>query len=236
MKTTQCLFLLGLRQILRDGMLLVLLPAPFLAGLVLKLGVPLLETLLVARWSFSLVPWYWMIDGFLFCLTPMFMAMICAFLLLEERDDGLCAYYQITPAAGKAYLAARIGIPMVCALVLTLLAGALFSFSSLSWMTLFAGALMSTLTGVFLAMMVVSVAGNRVEGLAVSKLMGISFLGLILVGLVPAPYHYGLALLPSFWIGRLLRGGISVMTLTGGLTVCIFWIVLFTRRFLRRVS
>ena len=59
-----------------------------------------------------------MIDGFLLCLTPMFMAMICAFLLLEERDDGLCAYYQITPAAGKAYLAARIGIPMVCALVL----------------------------------------------------------------------------------------------------------------------
>lgn len=56
-------------------------------------------------------------------------------------------------------------------------------------------------------MMVISAAGNRVEGLALSKLMGLSFTGLILIWFIPAPYHYILALLPSFWIGKILIDG-----------------------------
>ena len=58
-------------------------------------------------------------------------------------------------------------------------------------------------------MMVVSIAGNRVEGLALSKLMGISFIGLILIWFLPAPYHFLMAFLPSFWIGKILLDGAS---------------------------
>jgi len=36
----------------------------------------------------------------------MLIAMVSAFLLLEERDEGIIAFYQITPAEGYAYLTA----------------------------------------------------------------------------------------------------------------------------------
>ena len=207
MRNTGKLFAAGLRQIARDGMLLVLVPAPLFAGLFFRFAIPLIDRALTERFSFSIAAWYGLADGMLICLAPMFVAIISAFLILEERDEGLGAFYQITPSAGYPYLLARIGIPMGWALGVTLLVALACKLSPLSFQTVLQSAIVSSLTGVFLAMMVVSLAGNRVEGLAVSKLTGISFAGLILLWFVPAPHHYWLAFLPSFWIGKLVMEG-----------------------------
>ncbi len=202
MKHTGKLFKIGLRQIAKDGMLLVLIPAPFLAGIFFKFAIPYINTILIKKFAFSITPWYGLVDGMLICLTPMFVAMISAFLLLEERDEGLSAFYQITPAEGCSYLFARIGLPMIWAFFITMAVAAVFKLSSLSVKVLLSSSVISSFTGIFLAMMVVSIAGNRVEGLALSKLMGISFAGLILIWFIPAPYHFIMAFLPSFWIGN----------------------------------
>lgn len=234
MKQTLKLFQIGLRQIRRDGMLLILLPVPLLVGLIFKFAVPYANAVLEEH--FSLLPWYSLIDGMLVCLTPMFVAMISAFLLLEERDEGIGAYYQITPAADHAYLTARIGIPMGWAFAVTIIITVIFQISGLSLMTILSSSLISALTGIFMAMMVVSIAGNRVEGLAVSKLMGVSFLGLLLVWFVPAPYSYFAAFLPSFWIGAIIIDGVSLFKFICGILICLFWITCFTKRFLRKTG
>lgn len=235
MKHTIKLFEIGLRQIAKDGMLLVLLPAPVLAGIFFKFAIPVINDILTRKFFFSITAWYGLADGMLLCLTPMFAAMISAFLLLEERDEGLSAFYQITPAEGSSYLNARIGLPMIWAFFTTLFVVCVFKISPLSFEVILLSALISSLTGISLAMMVVSIAGNRVEGLALSKLMGISFMGLILIWFIPAPFHYIMAFLPSFWIGKLLMDGADLFSFMFGLISCFTWIAFFTRRFLNRV-
>lgn len=236
MKPAIRVFQMGLKQIARDGMLLVLLPLPFFVGAVFKFGVPPLNGLLTETWSFSLLPWYGLVDGLLVCLAPMMAAMAAAFLLLDERDAGVSAFYQVTPAGGGRYLAARIGLPMLWAFAATLAAAALFHLSALAPGAILAAAFVSTLTGAALAMMVVAIARNRVEGLAVSKLMGISFVGLILVWFVPAPYSYLSSFLPSFWVGRLILRGADPLTLVLGAGCSCLWIALFSKRFLAQVG
>lgn len=235
MKHTGRLFAIGLKQVARDGMLLALVPAPFLVGLFFKLAVPWADGVLVRELSFSIAPWYRLADGMLLCLAPMFVAMIASFLLLEERDEGLGAFYQSSPAAGAPYLLARVGLPTAWGFLNTVAVTALCGLSALPLSVLLAGALLSGLTGLAAAMMLVSLAGNRVEGLALSKLMGVSFLGLILIWFIPAPYHFALAFLPSFWIGKLLLDGAVLPALLPGLAVCLLWTALFTRRFLKRM-
>lgn len=235
MRYTIQLFKIGLKQILKDGMLLVLIPAPFLVGLFFKLGIPYINQWLIQQFSFSIIPWYGLIDGMLICLTPMFVAMISAFLLLEERDEGVNAFYQITPAEGYSYLYARIGFPMLWAFLVTIVISAVFNISDLSVGVIFLSAIISNLTGIFLAMMVVSLANNRVEGLAFSKLMGISFLGLILIWFIPRSYFFLMAFLPSFWIGKLLMEGADFLSFIGGVLTCSVWIAIFTRRFIKKV-
>lgn len=236
MNQTIKLFNVGLRQVLKDGMLLVLLPAPFLVGMIFKLAVPVVNEILEDKLSFSLQPWYGLIDGMLVCLTPMFMAMVTAFLLLEERDENIAAFYQITPASGYPYLTARIGLPMIWALISTIIALLMFNISALMPGTIVLSTLISSLASVSLALMVVSLAENRVEGLALSKLMGLTLLGLILVWFIPAPYSYFSAFLPSFWIGKLLIDGASLHSFVIGLIACLFWIFVFTRRFLSKMG
>ena len=235
MRKTMKLFQIGLRQITKDGMLLVLIPAPFLIGVIFKFAVPFANSLTEEKLSFSFIPWYGLIDGLLACLTPIFTAMITAFLLLEERDEGIGIFYQITPVGGYSYLTARIGIPMVWASLETVIVLTVFNVSCLSLPTILTGSLLSTITGIFMAMMVVSIAGNRVEGLALSKLMGVCLLGLPVPWVIHTPYKYIAAFLPSFWIGELLYQAFSVFSFTGGLISCIIWIFLFMNKFLRKI-
>lgn len=235
MKHIVKVFEIGLKQICKDGIFLVMLLAPFFIGIFFKLVIPMMNSIFITEFSFSIAPWYALIDGMLICLTPMFVAMISAFLLLEERDEGLNAFYQITPAEGYSYIYARVGIPMIWAFFITILVTILFHLSSLSLGVILTSALISNLTGICLAMMVVSFAGNRVEGLAISKLMGISFIGLILIWFIPAPYYYFMAFLPSFWIGLLLMDGLHIITFTLGIIFCLLWTAFFTRKFLKRI-
>jgi len=233
MSLTTTLFRIGLKQISKDGILLALLPSPFLLGLVFKLALPFASRRAA---PVSLAPWYGLADGFLACLAPLFAAIVCAFLILEERDEGLCSFYAITPAEGYPYLTARIGIPMLWAFAVTVLVLALFSVSDLPFGVIVLSSLLSVLMGLSLAMMLVSLAGNRVEGLALSKLMGASLLGLFLIWFVPAPWHFFGAFLPSFWIGSILLHGATLFAFLCGMLVNFLWIALFTRRFLRRLA
>lgn len=235
MKQTLKLFKIGLRQTMRDGMLFALIPAPFLLGLFMKIGLPIADRLLQTYLSFSLRPWYSLADAMLIALTPMFLGMVSAFIILEERDEGTGLYYQITPVQGYSYLLARIGLPMIWAYICSVAAAVLFGVSHTPLLQIILASIISTLTGIVISMMTVSFAGNRVEGLAISKLSGLSFLGLLAVWFAPTPYKYFGAILPSFWIGELVLNGSSAIVLIAGLLTCLLWIYLFTRKFLRKI-
>ena len=236
MMQTMRLFLIGLRQIRKDGMLAVLVPAPVFAGLLFKLAVPYVNAAFEANLRFSLRPWYGLVDGLLICLAPMMTAVVSAFVLLDEQDEGTGAYYRITPAGDYSYLAARIGLPMVWAFGITAAAAAVFNISGLSFAAIVTGSLISTFTGAALAMMIATLAANRVEGLAVSKFTGISFIGLVLVWFVPPPYVYCSAVLPSFWIGKIMIDGASPVLFAAGTLVCLAWTAFFTGKFRRRLG
>lgn len=235
MKQTFKLFKNGLLQAMRDGMLFALLPAPFLFGLFIRIVIPVADDLLKIYLSFSLYPWYPLADAMLIALTPMFLGMVSAFIILEERDEGTGLYYQITPVQGYSYLLARIGLPMIWAILCSVIAVLLFGISHIPFSVILAASIISTLMGISIAMMTVSFAGNKVEGLAISKLSGMSLLGLICVWFAPAPYKYLGAVLPSYWIGELVLKGFRGIEFAAGLLISLLWIYLFTNRFLRRI-
>ena len=235
MKQTLNLFRIGLWQIGRDGMLFIMLPAPLFIALFLKFVIPFANKILEERLLFSISPWYGLVDGILICVSPMFVAMISAFLLLEEKDEGIGAFYQITPASGNTYIFARIVLPMIWAFASTIIVSIIFAISTIGIGAIIMASIVSSLFGIALAMMVVSLAENRVEGLAISKLMGVSFLGLILAWIVSSPYQYFVAFLPSFWIGKIVMNGLNLYDSIFGILVNSLWIIVFTRKFRKKI-
>lgn len=111
-----------------------------------------------------------------------------------------------------------------------------FALSDISLLTTISASIIATLFGIAVAMMIVSLASNRVEGLAVSKLTGITLMGLIVAGLVSDSWRWFTSILPSFWVGQLIFEKDLWPTLLLGILVCLFWFILFTKRFIKKIS
>ena len=238
MKASVTLFLIGFRQVIKDGILLILLPAPFLLGAILKMGLPIADCMVMTKFQFSLQPWYPLSDALVLTMTPMLMAMISSFLILDERDEGIGAYYAITPASGQAYLIARIVFPMLWAFVFSIIVHQLFALSHYSFYAIISVALIGTLQGVVTCMFLVALASNKVEGLALSKLVGIFALGFPVAWVINSPHKYFFGFLPSFWLGEIAYGAESLapstLNVLSGILCATIWILALRKIFLQR--
>lgn len=234
------LFFVGLRQILRDGMLLLLLPAPFLMGAALRILLPLANSTLMRELNVALTPWYPLSDALVLSMTPIMTALICALVILDERDEGTGIYFNITPAGGRAYLMARLGLPMVWAFLSSVLVILLFGQAVTNFSVILAVTVIGTLQGIISCMLLVTLAGNKVEGLALSKLTNLFLLGLPVPWLIEAPHRYLFSFLPSFWMGEIIMttsgDGLAVSRshLLFGVVISLMWIALLFRLFMRR--
>lgn len=235
------LFKIGYRQVLRDGMLLILIPAPFLMGAALRVLLPFVDGMMQEQIGITLVPWYPVSDALVLTMTPVMTAMICAFVILEERDEGISMYYNITPASGPSYLMARIALPMIWGFLSTVLVIRIFAFGHYDPLILLTSSLIGTLQGVIVSMFLVTVAGNKVEGLALAKLSNIFVMGFVIPWVIHSPVRLIFGILPGFWIGAMLKAqSLDLLTLTmyglAGLISCGIFMTLLTNMFLRRIS
>ena len=236
MRSTLTVFSIGFRIILRDAIMLVLIPAPFLVGIAFRFLLPWLNLILTKRFAFSFENYYALTDSLMILLSPTLLTMSSAFLLLEESDEGISSYYQITPAGRLHYLMARIGIPSLWGFLCSVVIGHMFGLSTLSFLNILAISSIATLFSCAVAMMIVSLAANRVEGLAISKLTGITLIGAFIPWFVTDSWRWFVGILPTFWIGGLSQGAALGLNLFLGIVTSLLWIAFFTKRFLLKIN
>jgi fluoroquinolone transport system permease protein len=84
------------------------------------------------------------------------------------------------------------------------------------------------------ALFIFSFSRNRVEGMAIGKMSGLIFAGLVLPFFVLTDAQYLVAFLPSFWTAKLCLDDNSLLMLPA-LTVSLAWIWMLGRRFERKL-
>lgn len=236
MRSTFKVFSIGFQAMLRDVIMLVLIPAPFLVGIIFYLLLPILNQLLIHQFAISIVNYYALTDGLMILLAPTLLTMSSAFLLLEESDEGISSYYQITPAGRLHYLMARIGIPAFWGLFSSIIIGLVFGLSTLSFPIILAISSIASLFSCAIAMLIVTFANNRVEGLAISKLTGITLIGILIPWFITDSWRWFFVFLPTFWLGVLTRENVVVLPLFLGIGTSLLWIVSFAKRFLQKMN
>ncbi len=228
-------------QIYRDQMLLLLCFAPYLAGIGLKIAIPLINSILIKYLNFDLTPYYLMADALILFLGTVMIGMMVGLLMLDERDDGICIYYSVTPLGGKAYLSSRLILPLVYSFITTLVVISFSAMGGLSYGWLPAPTFLSALNGIMMAMMLVSIASNKVEGLAVSKLLCFMIFGIPLAMFADSHLRIAGFALPSYWVMDMLIQASAGQT-TGyildfilGLACTSVWFVILYRIFIRKI-
>lgn len=187
-------------NIRRDPTLLSALAAAMLMILILWRLAPWLDQRGLAAFG-----WHRSADyaaAFGLCMPALLIGWITGFLFLEERDDGPMAAIAVT-SIGLAGLAAfRLCVAMALTAGLTFL-GCLLLQSGLGFGVSLSVALLGGVQAASIALLLPALARNKVEGLALIKVINITAL-VPLLAILDSPFKYLAAIVPSYWIGELL--------------------------------
>lgn len=230
------------RNLGRDPLLRWMLVLPVLFALLFRVVAGLAADWL-ARHGIVLEAYHPMIASFVVLIAPMLCGVVVGFLLLDQKDDGTLQALRVTPLTPGAWLAYRIGGPMILSILLTPVMLAVSGFSTVGLGDqLLAGAVAAPLAPAF-ALFMPAFAANKVQGFALMKAAGVVNWPPILAWFVAGPWQLAFGVVPTYWPARLywsLEGGAwavgpgtLVIQALVGVAYPALLIVLFHRRFIR---
>lgn len=236
MKAIRTSFFQMLAFMRRDMMLFAACFSPILAGLLFRFAIPLLEAALTdwLQLQAILSPYYALFDIFLAMLFPVMFCFASAMIILEEADERTAAYLFVTPLGKNGYLVARLCVPSAVAFLATAVLLPFFKLASSSLPDMVLLALGGALQGLIIALLIVTLSSNKLEGMAVAKLSSLLICGAAVPFLIEHNVQYAIAPLPSFWIGKAVCENrwlymLPAFPLSG------LWICVLFKRFLRKL-
>jgi fluoroquinolone transport system permease protein len=202
LKTWTLLRALGpvdLKSVARDSLLIMVLGGSLLLALLIRYAVPFLTPWLMAEIGIDLPPYYPLIMGMVLLLASAMTGTVVGFILLDERDERTLTALLTTPIPLSAYVAYRLGLPIVLALIITPFAVYIAGLVTIPLWQLLLVTLLASLSGAGTALVLVSFADNKVTGLAVMKMFqGVQVVPLAAFFLVP-PWQWVAGIVPTYW-------------------------------------
>ena len=237
MKALTASFKIFLVQISRDFMLYVICIVPLLVSFVFRFGVPYLDRLLSGYFQVATIlsDYYLLFDLFLASITPMMFCFVSSLVILSEYDENITNYLAVTPIGKKGYLFSRLIIPAAISCAVSYILVSFFSLAVWTSLMIFTVSALSGIASILFALLIVSFSHNRVEGLAIGKFSTLLMLGLPVPFVLLSNVQYLLAFLPSFWIAK-LRLENNYLSALPAIVVSLIWIVLFYKRFERKLA
>ena len=227
-----------IKFIARDPMLLLAFLAPFMLILFLRLVFPLISNFIFIMTGFLLDNYYTLAAITMVSVIPMLFGMVYAFILLDENDLHILQVIAVTPAGKKNFLYMRMIVPTFLSFIMVLFSIIVTNpVPPEGWLrTIFVSFLLSTQSP-FVFLFIGSLAGNKVEGLALSKLYGV-FLAAVPIGLLlHHPWNYFAFFSPLYWINWAWVTSVPVESLIyGAISMIITFgcILIFFRNFLKK--
>jgi fluoroquinolone transport system permease protein len=229
---------MDLRAVTRSAMLLLILVGPILLAAALRVGYPLLAGEVAARFGVELAAYRPLLLAALVVLhVPMLCGMVGALLVLDDIDDRTLLVLRVSPVTLQRYLAYRGAVVAGLAAGSLVIAAPLSGLASWSALPAMLPALgLAALQAPLIMLATAAYASNKVEGLALIKVIG----GIV-TGIAPAMWwlpdsaDWLLRLLPPAWVLDALWRP-SVPGLVGGVVVTGLVTALLARRTVRRLS
>ncbi len=188
------------KNIRRDELLRWIIFAPVLMALLIRLLFPIILVRAGEILQIDLMPYYEPVTAFMIMLlTPYLAGLVIGFLLLDQRDDGTLTALQVTPLSLNGYLVYRLTMPMLLSIVMTLVAAPLSGVINIGFGQLLLTAVCAAPFAPIFALLLASLAQNKVQGFAITKVAGIILVPPLLAYFITAPWTLVLGIFPTYW-------------------------------------
>lgn len=225
------------KEIWNDVMLMAVVFVPILMGLVFKLGIPALEKYVCSYFNKTeiIAPYYLAFDLTLIIMVIMMFAFCGIMVILDELDTGIARYLVVTPLGKWGYIMSRVGILTLISMVYSVIALMFFRLSDIDLVMIIVCSLIFALINVVVSLFVVSVAHNKVEGMAICKFTGIIMIGALVPFFVTNPLKFIAGIFPTFWVAEYTLTGNFIYVIAAIVNSLLF-LAYFYNRFNKRIS
>lgn len=230
-----------LRSVRRDSLLVYMLIIPPLMVVLARLILPAARGYLSRNFGFDLVPYYPMLLSFFFVLQiPLLFGVLVGLMILDEKDDDTLTALRVTPISMSGYALYKGGAAVALSFLFVLVALPLTGLLPASLLPVVApSALLSGLMAPIFALVIATFAANKVEGLALMKVLSIFMLGPLAAYFVGSPWQLLFGLLPTYWPAKAFwvagEGGNFWPYVLAGLVYALLLISMLLRRFRQKV-
>ncbi|MCB0925284.1 MAG: ABC transporter permease [Mycobacterium sp.] len=194
-----------LRGTYRDPLLVMIVLAPVIWTVAVAVTTPLVTPMLAERHGFDLVPYYPLVlTAFLLLTSIIVTGGLAALLVLDEVDAGTLSALRVTPVPLSGFFAYRAGTVIVLTAIYVV---ATLSFSGILApglaLPLIPIGVLAGLSAVVTLLMIVAVANNKIQGIAMVRALGMLIAGLpSLAWFVDSGWNLAFGVLPPYWAAK----------------------------------
>jgi len=194
-----------IRGTYRDPLLVMLVLAPVIWTTGVAVLTPMVTDLLAERYDFDLVPYYPLVlTAFLLLTSIIVTGGLAAFLVLDEIDAGTFAALRVTPVPLSAFFGYRAATVMAITGVYVI---ATLSLSGILEPGLIPAlvpiGIVAGLSAVVTLLLIVAVAGNKIQGIAMVRVLGMLIAGLpCLPWFIDSAWGLAFGVLPPYWAAK----------------------------------
>lgn len=197
LKAVRSLSAADVKNVIRDPFLKWVIPAPFLMAIAFRLLIPGITA--VAEPWVALSDYYPLLLSMIVIFVPLLYGIVVGFMLLDERDEDTLTALKVTPMSMGKYLAYRMTTPVIISVVTTLLAYPLIGLVNIDPVLLVAITFLASLSAPFIALIFAAFARNKVEGMAIQKMLGGVFMIPVLAYFIPSWWQLLFGVFPTYW-------------------------------------
>lgn len=228
------------RQIARDPLLKWMMAFPILITLALRFGMPALADVLWQSYQFDLTPYYLLIMSMQPALMPGLIGTVIGFSLLDMKDDGSLMAMKVTPLQIGGYLRFKLMLPMLICIPFTAICLVVADLYTIPWYMIILISISAALLAPIFAILLLIFAKNKVEGLALTKVINAFMFPPIIAWFFPGHWNWLFGLLPTWWPMKSFwliteQPWMAVAVMGVGILVQIIWIALLWRLAAKRL-
>ncbi len=189
----------------RDPLLVMIVLAPVIWTTGVALLTPMFTTMLAERYDFDLVPYHPLIlTAFLLLTSIIIVGGLASFLVLDEVDAGTLTALRVTPVPLRDFFGYRAAtvvlVTTVYVIVTTSLSGILQPAMIPALIPI---GLLSGLSAVVCLLLIVAIANNKIQGLAMVRGLGMLIAGLpCLPWFIDSVWNLAFGVLPPYWAAK----------------------------------
>jgi len=197
LKVVRSLGVSDVKNVIRDPFLKWVVPAPFLMAIAFRFLIPEM-TVLAEPWV-ALNDYYPLLLSMMVVFVPLMYGIVVGFMLLDERDEDTLTALKVTPMSLGKYLLYRITTPIIVSIVTTMLAYPLIGLIDVGLVSLVAVTVLASMSAPFIALIFAAFARNKVEGMAIQKMLGGVFMIPMVAYFIHSNWQLLFGIFPTYW-------------------------------------